>query len=140
MQCGESADDDAMTYTCSGMGMLKPLEGCHLIEGHLHGEAFVVLIGHSWTIQIQQDKLAMICDDASSLIVNLLQVFFAESAKMSQTFSKSVISQCALLCRYFMNAATSVISRSAGKIGAPVLPVPKDLIIWEANALTAAHH
>ncbi|KAA6417343.1 MAG: hypothetical protein FRX49_12672 [Trebouxia sp. A1-2] len=42
--------------------------------------------------------------------------------------------------RYLMNAATSVISRSAGKIGAPVLPVPKDLIIWEANALTAAHH
>ena len=62
------------------MCMLKPLESCHLIESHLHGKAFAVLIGHSWTVHIQQDKTAMICDDASSLVVNLLQVFFAESA------------------------------------------------------------
>ena len=63
--------------------MLKPLEGCHLIESHLHSKAFVVLIGHSWTIHIQQDKIAMICDDASPLVVNLLQVFFAEPMRMS---------------------------------------------------------
>ena len=81
----------------------------------------------------------MICDDASSLIVNLLQVVFAEPARVSQTFSKSVISQCALFCRGSIDAASSVSSRSAGKLGAPVSPVPKDVIIWEANALTAPH-
>ncbi len=95
--------------------MLNHLLGCHLIESHLHGKAVIVLIGHSWTIHVQQDKIAMICDDASSLVVNLLQVFFAEPVRMSQTFSKSVISQCALLCRSLMDAATSVLSRLAGK-------------------------
>ncbi len=79
--------------------MLKPLEGRHLIESHLHCKTFIVLIGHSWTIHIQQDKVAMICDDASPLVVNLLQVLFAEPMRMSQTFSTSVISQCALLYR-----------------------------------------
>ncbi len=99
VQNGESVEDDAVTYACCDVCRLKPLEACHLIENNLHGKAFVVLIGHSWTIHVQQDKTAMICDYASSLVVNLLQVFFAEPMKMSQTFSKSVISHCALLYR-----------------------------------------
>ena len=50
----------------------------HLIKGHLHSKAFVVLIGDCWAIHIQQDKAAMICNYASPLPVNLLQVIFAE--------------------------------------------------------------
>ena len=47
-------------------------QGACLVQGHLHGKAFIVYVGDSRSIHIQQDKTAMVCDDAAPLTVNLV--------------------------------------------------------------------
>ena len=53
-------------------------EGACLIQGHLHGEAIVVYVGDCRAIHIEQDKAAMVSDDAAPLVVDLLQMLPAQ--------------------------------------------------------------
>ena len=60
--------------------MVNSRRSFYLIERHLHGKALIVFIGHCGPIHIQQDKGAVVCDDTPPLLVDLLQVVFAEPA------------------------------------------------------------
>ena len=51
-----------------------------LIQGHLHGEALIVYIGDCRAIHIEQNKGAVVSDDAAPLAVNLLQMLPAQPA------------------------------------------------------------
>lgn len=71
---------DNMANLGAGYAPYRRCRRACLVQGHLHGEALIVYVGDCWAIHIEQDKAAVVSDDAAPLVVNLLQVLSAQPA------------------------------------------------------------
>ena len=69
-----------LCQTLDRLSFLQVSKRACLIQGHLHGEALIVYIGDCRAINIEQNKGAMVSDDAAPLAVNLLQMLPAQPA------------------------------------------------------------